>query len=56
MRQHAESQPTLAQFVHNLVLSGLMTEDQVQAILDGLPAVQRPQTAEEMAKLLHRQA
>jgi tRNA A-37 threonylcarbamoyl transferase component Bud32 len=55
LRQPTERQPTLEQFVHKLVSSGLMTEDQIQAIVDGLPAVQRPRTAEEMAQLLHRQ-
>ncbi len=46
---------TLAQFVQNLVASGLMSEDQVQTVLDEQPPNQRPQTGDELAELLHRQ-
>jgi len=53
--QKSERHATLAQFVQNLVTSGLMTADQVQTVLNGQPPNQRPQTGEELAELLHRQ-
>jgi len=53
--QKSERHVTLAQFVQNLVASGLMNEDQVQTVLDEQPPNQRPQTGDELAKLLHRQ-
>jgi hypothetical protein len=46
---------TLAQFVQNLVASGVMTEEQVQAVLDQLGTDQRPGSADDLAKVLHRQ-
>ena len=46
---------TLAQFVQNLVASGVMTEEQVQAVLDQLGTDQRPESADDLAKVLHRQ-
>jgi len=53
--QKSERHVTLAQFVQNLVASRLMTEDQVQTALDEQPPNQRPQSGDELAKLLHRQ-
>ncbi|HUT94002.1 MAG TPA: SUMF1/EgtB/PvdO family nonheme iron enzyme [Thermoguttaceae bacterium] len=44
----------LDQFVETLSESGLMTADEVQAFLDGLGADERPETSEELAKLLFR--
>ena len=44
----------LDQFVETLSQSGLMTGDEVQAFLDGLGADERPETSEELAKLLFR--
>jgi len=53
--QKSERHVTLAQFVQNLVASGLMNEDQVQTVLHEQPPNQRPQSGDELAKLLHRQ-
>ncbi len=53
--QKPERHVTLAQFVQHLVASGLMNEDQVQTVLDEQPPNQRPQSGDELAKLLHRQ-
>ena len=44
----------LDQFVETLSESGLMTAAEVQAFLDGLGADERPETSEELAKLLFR--
>ncbi len=57
-REHGQKtghHATLAQFVQNLVASGLMTEDQVQTVLDEQPPNQQPQTGDDLASLLHRQ-
>jgi len=53
--QESERQATLDQFVENLVSSGLMSDDQLQTVLHDLPVGEQPQTADELAKLLHRQ-
>ena len=44
----------LDQFVETLSQSGLMTAGDVQAFLDGLPAGEKPETGEELARLLVR--
>ncbi len=53
--QESARQPTLAQFVQNLVASGLMTEDEIQTVLDDSPGEVSPHTAKDLAKLLHSQ-
>ena len=45
----------LDQFLQSLRDSGLMSEEEIEAFLDRLRPEERPQTAEELAKLLHRQ-
>ena len=52
--QQSEQRVTLAQFIQNLVSSGVMTEDQVQTVLNDLSTDERPETADQFAKLLHR--
>ena len=52
--QESEQRKTLAQFVQNLVSSGLMSEAQVQTVLDDLSTNELPQSADDLAKLLHR--
>ncbi len=44
----------LGHFIQTLRDSGLLTAQEIDAFLDGLPAEERPQTSEEMAKLLVR--
>ena len=44
----------LDQFVQRLVDSGLMAPDAVEALPEKLPADKRPQTGEDVAKLLYR--
>jgi len=53
--QESERQATLDQFVENLLTSGLLSKDQLQTVLHDLPAGEQPQTADDLAKLLHRQ-
>ncbi|MBL7037520.1 MAG: serine/threonine protein kinase [Pirellulaceae bacterium] len=52
--QQSEQRVTLVQFIQNLVSSGVMTEDQVQTVLNDLSTDERPETADQFAKLLHR--
>ena len=57
-REHGQKsgqRVTLAQFVQNLVSSGLMAEEQVQQVLDEQGAGKQPQTADDLANLLHQQ-
>ena len=44
----------LDQFVQTLRECGLMTAEEIEGFLAGLPADEKPQTGEDFAKLLHR--
>jgi serine/threonine protein kinase len=44
--------PTLEQFMASVVASGLLSEAELRDFLDGLPPGQRPNSAEDLARLL----
>jgi eukaryotic-like serine/threonine-protein kinase len=54
-RKSAREEPTLEIFAKRLTDCGLMTVDEYQAFLDSLPPDNRPTTAKQLAKDMHRQ-
>jgi serine/threonine protein kinase len=54
LRAKSKLQFSVDEFVRRITSTGLMTDDEVSAFVSTLPAEQKPKTAEELARQMHR--
>ena len=52
-RQDTSPEPGLDKFIRSLIKSGLMTDEEIQKFLDGIPDDQKPTSNKDLAKALY---